>query len=423
MVKIQGMKRIKRLQLTTLKRYLKKFPVVAVVGARQTGKTTLVRDLLKENRLYLTLDDPTNVMIAQEDPLSFVEQSGHITIDEIQKVPVLLSAIKQVVDRKKRAGQFLITGSANITSLPFISETLAGRIVFVQMSPFTVKELLSREQRGDVDFIDIVNIKSVKKCWEFLQQIKPRNFRLEKFILRGGLPPAYFESNDEIRTAWFEGYIKTYLERDIRDISRIGNLYEYQRFISLLAFRVAQILRKSEIARDSGIPYTTADRFFDLLLATYQIFYLQPYYRNIGKRLIKSPKIMWMDTGLAMYLQGLASWRDAVRLARDSYLVENKIGIELKTRLSNKFPSAKLFYWRTSAGAEIDFIIEYAGRIVPIEVKWKTIIKSRDILNMRIFLEDFKRDAPFGIILYKGRELLRLDKNIFLVPCEYLFSV
>ncbi len=423
MVKIQGMNRVvDRIQLPILKKYLSKFPVVALIGARQTGKTTLVRDILKGDRLYLTLDDPTNVMIAQQDPVSFVEQSGQITIDEIQKAPVLFSAIKQVVDRKRKRGQFLITGSANLTRLPFISETLAGRIVFVQMFPFTVKELLSTQQREDMDFINIVNIKSAKKSWEFLQELKPVRCDIGKFVVRGGLPPAYFENDDEMRRAWFEGYVKTYLERDIRDISSVRNLYEYQKFISLLAFRTAQILRKSEVARDSGIPYSTAERFFDLLLATQQVFYLQPYYRNIGKRLIKSPKVMWMDTGLAMYLQGLHSWRDAMRLARDAYLVENKIGIELKARLSSKFPSAKLFYWRTAGGGEIDFIIEYAGRLIPIEVKWKAIVKTKDVVNMRVFLEDFRGEAPFGIILYKGKELLRLDKGIFLVPHEYLFS-
>jgi len=344
---MQGMsKLIPRIQISVVKKYLKKFPVVAVVGARQTGKTTLVRDLLKEKRLFLSLDDPTNILLARQDPLSFLEEAREVTIDEVQKAPFLLSAIKQIVDKKRKPGQFLITGSANITMLPSISETLAGRIVFVEMFPFTIGEILP-ERKETPGFMDILKIKSAKKCWEFLQQIKPRSFSLEEFIIKGGLPPAYLEKNNQMRKVWFDGYIKTYLERDVRDLSRIRNLYEYQKFLSLLAFRCAQILRKSEIARDSGIPYTTAGHFFDLLLATYQIFFLEPYYRNIGKRLIKAPKVMWSDTGLAMYLQGLQSWRDACRLGRDGFLVENKIALEIEAYLVNTFPSSNLFYWRT----------------------------------------------------------------------------
>jgi predicted AAA+ superfamily ATPase len=180
MVKMQGMnKLISRLQISVVKKYLKKFPVVAVVGARQTGKTTLVRDLLKEKRLFLSLDDSTNILLAQQDPLSFLEQAGEVTIDEIQKAPFLLNAIKQIVDKKRKPGQFLITGSANITMLPSISETLAGRIVFVEMFPFTVGEVLP-QRKDSPGFMEVLKIKSVKKCWEFLQQIKPRSFSLEE---------------------------------------------------------------------------------------------------------------------------------------------------------------------------------------------------------------------------------------------------
>jgi hypothetical protein len=288
------------------------------------------------------------------------------------------------------------------------------------MFPFTVGEVLP-QKKDTPKFMDILKIKSAKKCWEFLRQIKPRSFSLEEFIIKGGLPPAYLEKNSQMRKVWFDGYIKTYLERDVRDLSRIRNLYEYQKFLSLLAFRCAQILRKSEIARDSGIPYTTAGHFFDLLLATYQIFFLEPYYRNIGKRLIKSPKVMWSDTGLAMYLQGLQSWRDACRLGRDGFLVENKIALEIKAYLVNTFPSSKLFYWRTSAGAEIDFVIEHENRLIPIEVKWTSSLKSKDIVNMQVFLKDFKKESSWGIVIFRGKQLLKIKENIFLVPYEYFF--
>lgn len=413
-------KLIARVQLPLLEKYLKKFPVVAVVGARQTGKTTLVRDILKQNRAFLSLDDPTNALLAQEDPISFLQQAKRVTVDEIQKVPVLFPAIKRMVDQKRIPGQFLITGSANITMLPAISESLAGRIVFVQMAPFVVKELLGQRKNMPA-FMDILRVSSPKKCWEILREIKYRELPLEKFIVRGGLPPAYLEEDNQMRKAWFNGYIRTYLERDVRDISRIRNIYDYQKFLSLLAFRCAQIFKKAEVARDCGIPYTTASHFFDLLLATYQVFLIEPYYRNIGKRLIKAPKVMWADTGLAMHLQGLQSWRDAVRLGKEGFLVENKIAIELTTYLSNNVPLAKLFYWRTSGGAEIDFVIKLGGRLIPIEVKWKSSLRTKDITSIQIFLKDFRKNAPWGIVIFKGSQLLKIKGNIFLVPYQLFF--
>lgn len=411
---------INRIQSKTLGNYLKKFPIVAVVGARQTGKSTLVKELLKEKRKYLTFDDTTNILLAEQDPESFLKQGISLTLDEVQKVPALFPAMKKIVDNKRTSGQFLITGSANITMLPKISETLAGRIVFIEMNPITIMEALERDLGRPV-LGDIFKSQTAKECWDTLNSIKPAKFSIEKYIVKGGLPPAYLEKNNEARQAWFKGYVKTYLERDVRDLSRIQKLYEYQKYLSLLAFRTAQIFNKSEVARDCGIPYTTAGHFFDLLLATFQVFLVEPYFRNIGKRLIKSPKIMWDDTGLAMHLQGLNSWEDACRLGRDSFFVENKIAIELKTFLSIYEPSSKLFYWRSSGGAEIDFLIEKGNQLIPIEVKWRSAVKLKDITGMQVFLKDFKNEAPWGIVFYKGSQLLKIKENIFLVPYEYFF--
>ncbi len=412
---------IKRLQVGTLEGFLKKFPVTAVIGARQVGKTTLVRDLLKERRRFLTLDDPSIGLLAKQEPFSFLSQDKRLTIDEAQKCPELFSAIKRIVDQKRTPGQFIITGSANITMLPALSETLAGRVAFIEMSPLTILESYS-STLSKPKLIDIISAKSAKKCWEILNSIKPKALPLEKYIFRGGFPPAYLEDNNQARQGWFKGYVRTYLERDVRDLSRIQRLYEYQKFLSLLAYRSAQILNRSGLARDCGVPYTTAGHFFDLLLATFQIFLIEPYYKNIGKRLIKAPKLMWNDTGLAMHLQGLNSWQDACRLGRDSFFAENKIAIELKTCLSTYEPQAKLFYWRTSAGAEIDFVIERSGQLIPIELKWREKVEVKSLVSMQIFLKDLKTSSPWGIVLYRGKELLKVKDNIYLVPFEYFLQ-
>ena len=412
---------IGRIQVKTLDRYLKKFPIVAVLGARQTGKSTLVRDLLRTKRKYLTLDDTMNILLAEQDAESFLGQDVPVTIDEVQKAPGLFPAMKKIVDSKRTPGQFLITGSANITMLPKISETLAGRIVFIEMHPITIMEALRRDLAHPA-IGHIIKAKTPKQCWDTLNSITSSELRIEKYIVRGGLPPAYLEKNNEARQAWFKGYVRTYLERDVRDLSRIQKLYEYQKYLSLLAFRSAQIFNKAEVARDCGIPYTTAGHFFDLLLATFQVFLVEPYFRNIGKRLIKSPKIMWNDTGLAMHLQGLNSWEDAARLGRDAFFVENKIAIELKSYLSLYEPSAKLFFWRSSGGAEIDFLIERGDQLIPVEVKWRSSVSLKDVTGMQFFLQDFKKEAQWGIVLYKGSQLLKIKENIFLVPYEYFFA-
>ncbi len=413
-------KLLNRIQTNVLKRYLRKFPVTAVVGARQVGKTTLVRDLLKEERKFFNLDDPAVILAAEENPISLLKQAPRITIDEIQKCPSLLTGIKRIIDHKRTPGQFLITGSANITMLPKISETLAGRIAFIELPTLTISEAYSNLVEVP-NLIKAISSKSANKCWQILNDIKPGKFSLANAIFRGGYPSAWLEANNAPRQDWFKAYVRTYLERDVRDLSRIQRLYDYQKFLSLAAFRCGQILNRSNLARDSGIAYTTANHFFDLLLATFQVFLIEPYFRNIGKRLIKSPKLMWNDTGLAAHLQGLNRWGDIERLGRAPFFAENKMALELKTFLAAYLPAAKLFYWRTSAGAEIDILIENNGQLIPIEIKWREFVTSKHIISMDIFIKDFSNNAPWGIVLYRGGQLLKLRKNIFLVPFERFF--
>lgn len=422
MVKLQGMKKlIQRLQMQRLEQCLKRFPIVAVLGARQTGKTTLVRDLLNKKRAYYSFDDQANILIAEQDPVSFLTQSKYMTIDEVQKVPSILPAMKKIVDEKRLSGQFLITGSANITMLPNISETLAGRIVFIDLPPLTMLEV-SPGISSEIRLKEILRARSAKKCWEVLGSITPVKLPIEKYVLRGGLPPAFLNANHEMRNEWFIGYVRTYLERDVRDLSRIQRLHEYQKYLSLLSLRTAQIFNKSEVARDCGVPYTTSGHFLDLLITTFQVFLLQPFFSNVGKRHIKSPKLMWNDTGLSMNLQGLRTWKDAIRLCRDGALVENKVAIELKTYLRENNSAAKLFYWRTSGGAEIDFVIESNHRIIPVEVKWSSVVRPKSLTAMQMFLNDYKERCSWGIVLYKGQQLIKMKKNVFLVPFDVFFQ-
>lgn len=409
-----------RLQMHALKKYLRKFPVTAVVGARQVGKTTLVKDLLAEERAYFSLDDPAVTLAADENPMVFLNQAPRITVDEIQKSPSLLNAIKRIVDAERKPGQFLITGSANITTLPQISETLAGRIAFVEMGPLTLSEADRRIDQIE-ETLDILSSPTATQCWKRLQTRKPHRLNLERDVIRGGYPSVCTEPDPTIRQEWFKAYVRTYLERDVRDLSRIQQLHEYQRFLSLAAFRAGQILNRANLARDAGVAYTTAGHFFDLLQATYQVFLLEPYSRNIGKRLIKAPKLMWCDTGLALHLQGITQWQDAARLGRSSFAVENKVALELKSALSTRLPLAKMFYWRTSGGAEVDLVIERSGQLIPIEIKYQEHVTQREVMGILNFMRDFRSQAPWGMVLYRGTHLLKLHDHLFLVPFGHFF--
>jgi len=405
---------IKRIQRSLVKEHLKKSTIVAILGARQVGKTTLVEKLLGEDRDFYTFDDPALVSIAQSNPRSFLTQANKITLDEVQKCPAILSSLKRIVDEEKVPGRFLITGSANITMLPKISETLAGRITFVDIFPLTIFEICSFNENPIA--IDILSCNNYNDCWNLLNKNNGREIPLEKFAFRGGLPPAWIENDDAARIRWFEGYVRTYLERDVRDLSQVRRLYDFKKFLSLMAFRAGQIFNMANISREAGIPYTTAVHFFDLLLATFQIFLLEPYFSNIGKRLTKAPKLIWNDTGIATYLQGLTKWEDAEKLGRAPFIIENKIAAEIKTLLSVYLPQAKLYYWRTSAGAEIDLLVEHGDQLIPIEIKWSENVIPKSTISMQFFLKDFEKKAPWGIILYKGENLLKLKENIFLVP-------
>ena len=403
---------IKRIHAHLLERYLRKFPVVVVLGARQVGKTTLARKLIRGKRKFITFDDEGMIMTARDDLRAFVGQKGRLTIDEVQKLPEILSAIKMDVDEARVPGRFLLTGSANLLMLPKIRESLAGRAAYLEIEPLTIFE-----SRGGIGSAPrLIKMLNAPNGWKALNSFDHKEMPLEKYIFKGGYPDVWLEKNTARIGDWFKNYIKTYLERDIRDLSNIHNLYEFRKFLSLLALRCGQILNKADLARDAGIPYTTAAQFFNLLLASFQVIAVEPYFRNIGKRLIKAPKLMWSDTGVAAYLQGLNSWGDAQRLGRVGFLLENKMFIEFKTILSVFKPAAKIFYWRTSAGAEIDMLIEDRGKLFPIEIKWSDKVDRHDLNSLKIFMKDFKKEAPWGMVLYRGKALIKAADNIFLVP-------
>lgn len=398
---------IARIYTKHTQRLLDLFPVVAVVGARQVGKTTLCRHLLDVDRDYFNLDDYDTLNLANKNPDSILLRDKPVTIDEIQRSPQLLLRIKSIVDKNKKNGQFLITGSANIELLPKLQESLAGRIAFVEMSPITLYEQFGvKEEPGIITLLKSGSIKTLDK--------RTVAENLLQHTLNGSYPDLILNKDDFYRDNWYKGFIKTYLERDVRDIQSIQNLANFQRTLTIAMTRISALLDKSNMANDVGLDQKTLNKYLNLLEISYQLFELPPFYSNIGKRFLKSPKLYTYDPGLAAHVQGIETVVDAERFNKVGAFIENKLVVEIKTLLSIYLPKAKLFFYKTHGGGEIDLLIEYKNSLYPVEIKSMTQKKSKT-RTLQNFLKTFP-SSPFGIVLYNGENIVTSEENIFWIP-------
>lgn len=347
---------IKRDIIHVLDRLVGERPVVVLTGARQTGKTSLVRRVFPSFG-YVSLDIPHQAALAEEQPAAFLERyPPPLIVDETQYAPGLFRHLKVAVDRDRdRAGQFLLTGSQKFLLMREVSDSLAGRAAILELEPLTWRE------------------------------VKPA--RLEDFIVRGGLPELH--ARPDLDAFEYHGsYMATYLERDVRSLLRVGNLRDFERFIRACAFRTAQLLNRSELARDVGISPSTANDWLSVLQASNQITLLEPWFQNRTRSMVKAPKLYMTDTGLAAYLLGL---RDGNELARSQFcgpLWETFVCGELRRRYALHYPGSPIYFWR-DRGAEVDFILHHGGRFVALEAKWSEQPTRRDLIGvekLRAFL-------------------------------------
>ena len=405
---------IKRIYTELTRQLLDNFAVCAVLGARQVGKTTLCRQLIKQERIYINLDDISTLSLALDQPEVLINREGSLTIDEIQRAPDLLLAIKKSVDSERKAGKYLITGSANISMLPKIQETLAGRVALLEMWPITFYEHYGlRDKPGLIDWLTDQKLNEIKGKQKLIKKIN-----LHEEILRGFYPELK-ERNDQFFTDhWYNSYIKTYLERDIREIKNIHSIGDFQKLLTLSAFRIGTNLNKNELAREIGISNVQLSRFWELLKLTYQFFELNQYYRNIGKRLVKTPKIYAYDPGLAVHLMGIRSFEDMERFNKSGALIENKIISDIRAILSVYLPEARLYYYKSHGGGEIDMIIEFKDQLFPIEVKAGEKIRKINTKTLDNFKNNYHNQVKTAVILYTGEQTVRIRENIFLVPWQ-----
>jgi predicted AAA+ superfamily ATPase len=401
-----------RLLSNAVGKSLKLFPVVVVTGARQTGKSTMVRDLEPlSKRSYVTLDTALNRSLAAAEPEALLAESvtRRMTIDEVQRAPDLLLAIKESVDRNKSNGRFLLTGSANLLLMQKVSESLAGRARYLTLWPMTRREQLGQGSCGVWDLF------FTEKTSAWLDavgtQSAPRE-RWQDLAARGGYPGAALlkqtRSSDRDREEIFTGYTQTYLERDLRDLAAIDNIYDFQRLMRASCLRLGGIINQVELARDTGLPRTTVQRYLNLLEVSYQLVRLEPYSVNRGKRLVKSPKLYWSDTGLALHLSQSSTPTGAH--------LENLVCTDLLAWREVDAARPAILYWRTSTGDEVDFVIERKGKLLPIEVKATENPGYNDSKGLRAFREEYRTDASGGLLLHGGDKTYWIAEGVLAAP-------
>ena len=393
---------------------LRRFPVVVVTGARQTGKTTLVSTgTIAEKRSLRSLDDYDVLERALHQPDSLLRDAERITLDEVQRAPQTLIAIKRDVDRSRTPGRFLLTGSANLLMMRRVSESLAGRAVYLTLWPMTEAEKRGRADPGPWSgWLEASDARSIGKR----SPARGDDPNWSDRVLAGGYPVPALAHAPMDRAQWFDGYIRTYLERDLQDIASISSLSDFRRLMRLAALRAGQMLNQSELARDAALAQATAHRYLNLLETSYQIVRLPAFATNRSKRLVKTPKLYWTDTGLAAHLAGLTAHGTPSKGDIPGALLENLVLMQMLAWRETVVPRPEIHYWRTHSGAEVDFVIEHGRRLLPIEVKSASRARLGDTDGLSAFLDDHPKSAPFGILLYGGSETLMLSERIVAVP-------
>ena len=383
--------------------------VIVLTGARQAGKSTLLRRAEPfRGWRYHTMDDFDTLRQASDNPQSLWTGTTEVVLDEVQKAPELLSAVKKAVDEQPGRLRFVLSGSANLLLMRRVSETLAGRAVYFVLNPITLGEINEQAPSS-------LLAEALAGHWP------PEINRVESppdpapLLQRGFLPKLLSLPTSEACLRWWEGYVATYLERDLRQMSQIEALLDFRRMMELLALRTGQLLNQSELARDTRLSQPTVHRYLNLLEATHLFERLPAYTASYTTRLLKSPRAFWTDPGLAVFLSGYFD-QASLRASRElGAYFETMIYLHLRVLTSLLTPRARLYFWRTQAGAEVDFVVEHGRRLLAIEVKMTDNPGYRHAAGLREFRQAYSQ-ASGGILLHSGTTIKRLDENIVAVP-------
>lgn len=388
-------------------------PVVILTGARQVGKSTLLQQEKPFSQWrYLSLDDFDVLRQAERDPAALWAGVDRTVLDEVQKSPTLLSAVKRAVDQRGRKIRFVLSGSANLLLMQKVSETLAGRAVYFTLFPMTLGEI----QGGPVsNWLP----RLFKGDFPADQTVREADESPAVHMLRGFMPPLLTLSRSNAVNRWWEGYVATYLERDLRQLSQVESLSDFRRVMQALALRSGQMLNQTEISRDTGVSQPTVHRYLNLLEASCLLIRLSAFGRNRTKRLIKTPKVYWVDPGLACYLTGHDETRGLESSREAGGIFETLVLLHLQALCNLLAPRPSLSYWRTAAGKEVDFVIEQGKRLLAVEVKLTGAPGYSDVDGLRLFLDEYP-EARGGILIHSGRKIKRLHERIVAIPWHVL---
>ena len=393
----------------TLQKASQDHAIVVLTGARQVGKSTLLLNAepFRDWRFH-TLDNFDTLRQARERPQELWAGTDRVVLDEVQRAPGLLLAVKQAVDRDPGRLRFALSGSANLLLMRDVSESLAGRAVYFALSPMTLGEV---NRASPLDIL----ARSLAGEWPDEKTLPETPPDPVEWILRGLMPPLLTLDSSKAWTRWWDGYVTTYLERDLRQFSQIGNLLDFRRVMELLALRSGQILNQSELGRDAQVSQPTVHRYLNLLETTHLFERLPAYTVNRTSRLMRSPKAFWSDPGLATFLSGYFEV-ETLRQARElGAYFETLIFHHLRVLVGLLTPPARLYFWRTRSGREVDFVVEHGRRLLAIEVKWATQVGYGDAASLRLFLDEYP-EASGGLLLYRGRTTRRLGEKIVALP-------
>jgi uncharacterized protein len=387
-------------------------PVVLLAGPRQAGKTTLVRQFADQGLHYLTLDDELTLLSAREDPVGMIRNLDRAVIDEIQRAPQLLLAIKKSVDEDRRPGRFLLTGSANLMALPTVADSLAGRMETLLLLPLSQSEIENRP----ANWVDSIF------AGEILAADSPvLGKELVERVLRGGYPEAVARPTEKRRITWSRQYIDAIIQRDIRDVAEIDKLDQLPRFLRALAQTAGQMCNYSELGGQVGLDGKTVSRYIGVFEQMYLLKRIDVWARNRLKRVVKTPKLQFIDSGLLAMLMDVAVKDVQLDKSRYGHILESFVFGELLKHTTTSDDDYQLLYYRDADKFEVDVVIENsAGQLVGVEVKASATVKERDLRGLKKLASLAGDEFRAGVLLYDGDETMPLGSNLWAAPLSTL---